>query len=136
MLNRRIATISIDHTDLSLIRRIESAKIINNADGVGFDPEGPSLPLDREEAKALLDSQGEASVVLEVDVEDFARALAADSSAGGDDIYDFLHEVAFDDLGVTTASSYTILGVGSASSTLIVRYTTLLYPFFAGDEEG
>lgn len=126
---RRIVTVLVDEQDLSLIRHIESAKIINNAPGAGFDPEETSLPLSAEEASALLDTEGYASTVIEVSLEAFARGMVGDSSPGENDIYDTLHKITFGDVGAAEDSDYEVLGVTQQSSALIIRYTTRLAPF-------
>lgn len=136
MLNMRIATVSINETDLDLVRRIESAHILTKTDGEGYDPEGRALPLSREEARGLLDSHGDASVVVEIDLEKFAHGMCGDSARGEHDIYDVLHEAAFGDFGVPTSCEFQVLGVASKGDSLIVRYTTRLYAFFAGEDEG
>lgn len=134
-MSRRIITVAINENDLSLIRHIESATIINNAPGAGYDPEGHGLPLGREEAQALIDPEGFAEVVVSVPLETFGQGLAGDSSQGEDDIYDILHEIAFGQFGVSEDSAYEVLGVESDSSSLIVQYTTHLAPFRdEGDE--
>ena len=134
-MSRRIVTVSIDEGDLSLIRHIESAKIINNTPGEGFDPEGVPLPYSLEDVTALVDADGDAAVVIPVSLEAFGQGLAGDSSMGQDDIYDILHEIAFGTLGVTENSSYEVLGVVGNSDALLVRPTTTLGHFLREREE-
>lgn len=131
----RLLTISIDETDLDLIRHIESAKIINQTDGTGFSPEGSATPVSPEDAKGLLDSEGYAAIVVEVPVELFAQGLNSNPSVGERDVYDILHEIAFGTFGLSHDSDYEVLGTSQQSSALIVRYTTRLSPFFEEDEE-
>lgn len=135
MSERRLLTISIDQADIDLIRHIESVKIMNRADGAGFDPEGNPAPVSRDDAKELLDSTGYAAIVIEVPIETFTSGLVGDPSNGEFDLYDTLHEIAFGDFGTSEDSEYEVLGVCQQSSALIVRYTTRLSPFFVGESE-
>lgn len=128
-MGQRIITLALSEHDLPLVRHIDAAKIMNNADGAGYDPEG-SAPLSPEEAKALLDSNGYASAVIEVDIERFAQGLT--DATVEYDVYDVLHDIAFG-FGLTEDSDYEVLGVTGDSSSLIIRYTTHLSPFL-GDK--
>lgn len=131
-MNRRIITLTLNEGDLALVRHIEEATILNNADGQGYSPELVGCPLSREEARSLLDPDDRVTVVVEVAVEDFTQSFA---SSGGRDVYDLLHEAAFGDLGITTDSAYEILGLTSNSSAFIVRYSTQLSDCFTSDDD-
>lgn len=135
MPTQRLITVSINEADIDLIRHIESAKIVNNAPAVGFDPNGHALPFSREEARELLDSEGYATAIFEVPLECFEQAMAEAGSVGVDDVYDTLHEIAFGGFGVSEDSCYEVLGAAGQSSGLIVRYTTRLHHFFVGEPE-
>lgn len=123
----RLLTVSVDDDAADLIRRIESAKVIHDAPADGFDPNGQGLPLGLDEAREVVNSDGFASVVVEVPLNVFSRAVVVDSNAEHEGIYDVLHELAFGDLGVSMDSTCEVLGLSRGA--LIVRYTTLLRPF-------
>lgn len=133
-MSHRIITLFVNESDLSLIRHIDSATIINNAPGEGFDPEGQVLPFERDEAEGLLDTEGYATAVIEVPLETFIQGVAG--TIAGDDIYDVLHEFTFGSLGVTEDSAYEVLGVSGGSSALIIQYTTRLQPHLDADARG
>ena len=129
----RLLTVSVDSDATDLIRRIESAKVIHDAPADGFDPNGQGLPLDSDEAREVVNADGFASVVVEVPLDVFSRAVVVDSNAEHEGIYDVLHELAFGDLGVSMDSTCEVLAVSREA--LIVRYATLLRPFlFEGPE--
>lgn len=130
-MSQRIITLALNREDLPLIRNIEAAKIVNNADGSGYDPEG-ATPLSSQEAEALMDAEGYASVVMEVSLDGFAHGLADTTTEY--DIYDTLHDLAFK-FGLTEDSTYEVLGVASNSSSLIIRYTTHIAPHLADEAE-
>lgn len=127
---RRIVTVSLAAGDLDLVRHIDSATVLRDADGAGYDPEqGTPHPLTVAEAKARMDDRGRVRRVMDVPQADFARS--ADEPVT---VYEVLHEYAFGELGVPEDATFEVLGVAGVGA-LVVAYESNLRPWIEEIEE-
>lgn len=129
-MTRHLVTMTIDDFDLPIVRHIESATILNKPTVEGYSFREPALPCGQDEAREFMDANGFATTIIEVDLETFIQGIA--DTTAETDIHDLLHAIAFGGFGVTQDSSYEVLGV-VGESLLVIKYTTLLSPFFEED---
>lgn len=121
---RRIVTVSIAAEDIDLVRHIDSATVLHNADGAGYDlEEGVPHPLTVVEVKARMDDRGRVRRVMDVPQADLARS--ADEPVT---VYEVLHEYAFGELGVPEDATFDVLGA-AGSGALVVAYESNLRPW-------
>lgn len=136
MTNTHLITIAVDddsdvdpkHLSKALCEHIPGAHPISSqtlkADLFDFErnqEDQPALPMSREQAKALMDEQGEVTVVTSVGQREFFDAYSQFVHNSDDDHNDLLHDKVFD-FGLPYASDVEILAV--SGDEFIVSYRT------------